>query len=115
MTCALDGGGQSSLVTGTGAGHTAGKDLCALGSILAELSNILIVDGFSLLYAEAANLSAALAVSAHRTLGAFGTLRSLGALGSFGLCLGGSSGLGSFNSLGLNDVLVFHLYSVLTL
>ena len=109
MTGALDSGGQGSLMTGAGTGHTAGKNLSALGSILAELCNILIVDGIDLVDAKAANLSAALAVSAHGALGA------LGALGTLGLCLGGSGSFGGFRNRSLYDILVFHFYSVLTL
>jgi hypothetical protein len=40
----------------TGAGHTAGKDLCTLGDELTELCNVLVIDGLYLVCTEDANL-----------------------------------------------------------
>ena len=59
MTCTLDRLGQLTLMLCTGAGHTAGQDLAALRHVKAQLSYVPLVDGFYLIYAEGANLSAA--------------------------------------------------------
>ena len=56
VTSALDSGRQGTLMLSAGAGHTAGKDLGALGDELAELCNVLVVDGFNLVCTEKANL-----------------------------------------------------------
>lgn len=64
MTGTLDGDRQLTLMTGTGAGHTAGQDLGALGNEAAQSGNILVINGFHLVNAEAADLSAALASTA---------------------------------------------------
>ena len=55
-TRALDGDGELTLVTGTGAGHTAGKDLGALRNELSQLRNILVINAVNLVYTEDANL-----------------------------------------------------------
>ena len=44
MARTLDGAGQRSLVCSAGTCDPAGKDLAALGNILAELGSILIID-----------------------------------------------------------------------
>ena len=44
LTGTLDGHGQITLMTGTGAGHTAGNDLGALRDILAQTVNVLIIN-----------------------------------------------------------------------
>ena len=82
MAGALNSGGKLTLMTGAGAGHTAGQDLCAVGYKLTKTCNILIIDAFYLINAKAAYLSAALmsacTLGALRTLGSFGALCSLG-------------------------------------
>ena len=61
MTGSLNGDGQLALMAGTGAGYTAGQNLRALRNKAAELCNILVIDRFYFIYAEGANLFAALA------------------------------------------------------
>ena len=59
MTGALDGDSQRALVSGAGAGHTAGQYLRTLGHIAAESGDILIVDVLDLVNTEAAYLATA--------------------------------------------------------
>lgn len=56
LTGALDCGRQLALMLRTGAGHTAGKDLGALGNVLAKTSHILVIDHFDLFSAKSADL-----------------------------------------------------------
>ena len=101
MSCALDSNGQLSLMTGAGAGYTAGKDLGTLGDISLKLCNILIVDlGVLSVNTERANLLSALSEVADRSLAA------LGALGSLSLR---SLGLNFRLRLNCNVFNVFHL------
>ena len=56
MTSTLDGHGQLTLMHGASAGHTAGQDLAALGSVLPQLGGILEVDVSDFIHSELANL-----------------------------------------------------------
>ena len=60
MTRTLDRLGQLALVMRTGAGHTAGQDLAALGHILAQAGSILVVNVLDFINTESANLAAAI-------------------------------------------------------
>jgi hypothetical protein len=51
------------LVSGTGACHAAGKNLCPLGHTTAQTRNILIIDIIDFINAEAAHLAAAFTAS----------------------------------------------------
>lgn len=55
-SCSLDSLGQLTLMISTGAGDTAGQDLCTLGHALSELSGILIINSFSSVNTEHTNL-----------------------------------------------------------
>ena len=56
LTSTLDGGGQVTLVSGTGTGGTAGQDLATLGQVTAQLGSILLIDSSHLVNAEGAYL-----------------------------------------------------------
>ena len=58
LTCALDSGGQVTLVSCTGTGGTAGQNLATLGQVTAELSSVLVIDAGHLVHAESTNLLA---------------------------------------------------------
>ena len=58
LTCALDSGGQVTLVGSTGTGGTAGQNLATLGQVTAELSGVLVIDAGHLIHAECTNLLA---------------------------------------------------------
>lgn len=60
MTSSLDSGGELSLMISAGSGSSARENLCSLGDVLAELSDIFIVNVFRTVYAESANLFAGL-------------------------------------------------------
>ena len=57
LTGALDGGGQSALVSGTGTGGTAGQDLATLGQVTAQLSSVLVVNSGHLIHRYQARTS----------------------------------------------------------
>ena len=61
MTGALDCHSQLTLMARASAGYSAGQNLCSLRDKTAQFCDILIIDGFDLIYAEAANLLAAFA------------------------------------------------------
>ena len=52
--------GKLSLMVSAGTGSSAGEDLCSLGDVLAELSNVFIVDVIDAVDAERADLLAGL-------------------------------------------------------
>ena len=54
MTGALDRNGQLALMTRTGAGHTAGNDLCTFAEVSSQTRDILIIDRAELIDAERA-------------------------------------------------------------
>ena len=64
MTSPLDSGCQLALMSGAGAGHTARKDLGAVGNKFAKPRHILVVNRLNLIHAEGANLPTALAAAA---------------------------------------------------
>ena len=88
VSCALDGLGQLTLMLGAGAGHAAGKDLCALADETAKLCNILVVNIVNLIGAENANLAAlsgtCITVES-RTLGTLGSCSGSGGFGGSGV------------------------------
>jgi len=61
MTRAFNSDGQLTLVMRTGAGYSAGQNLGSLRNKAAKLCNILVIDGFHSVDAEAADLLAGLA------------------------------------------------------
>ena len=63
MSGALDRNGQQPLMTGAGAGHSAGNDLSSLRKISPQAGNIFVIDGLNLIDAESANLSSGLSVA----------------------------------------------------
>lgn len=63
MSGALDRNGQLPLMTGAGAGHSAGNDLSSLRKISPQAGNIFVIDGLNLIDAESANLSSGLSVA----------------------------------------------------
>ncbi len=71
-SCSLNSNGQLTLMLCTSAGDAAGKDLCTLGSKLAETSGILVIDVLYLIQAELADLLLSAVVLTELTL----TLRS---------------------------------------
>ena len=73
MTGTLDSGGQLSLVLRTGAGYTAGKNLCVFRDELSQLCNIFVVDASGLFSAEKANFLS----SVHRSTGRTGCIISV--------------------------------------
>ena len=54
----LDSDGELTLVSSTGTGYSAGKDLGTLGNELAKTGYILIINAFNTINAEMANLLA---------------------------------------------------------
>ena len=67
MSCTLDGSCQFTLMECTGAGDSAGQNLCTLSHALLELCNILIVDALYAIYTEHANLFAGALAAALRS------------------------------------------------
>ena len=65
---ALDRGGQLTLMECTGAGDSAGQNLCTLSHALLQTVDILVVDALNLIGAEHANLSARSLAAALRSL-----------------------------------------------
>lgn len=59
MSCALDRDGQLTLMTGTGAGYTAGDDLSAVGEISSQTGDVLIINIMDFIYAEGTNFLSA--------------------------------------------------------
>jgi len=58
VTCALDGDGNSTLMSGTGASLTTRADLAVTGYELTQHVNVLIVDVLDVLLAKAAAIAA---------------------------------------------------------
>lgn len=56
-TSAFDCSGQLTLMFSAGAGNTTGQNFAAFGNITAQFSNILVIDFFNFINAEAANFS----------------------------------------------------------
>lgn len=67
VSCTLDGSCQFTLMECTGAGDSAGQNLCTLSHALLELCNILIVDALYAIYTEHANLFAGALATALRS------------------------------------------------
>ena len=61
--CTLNGNGQRALVTGTGAGHTAGNNLSALGKESLQSRNVLVIDGLDFVGAESTHFLAGTAAA----------------------------------------------------
>ena len=55
LSCALNSGGELSLMKSTVTGDTSGKNLRSFGEILSQSCDVLIVDVFNLFGAEKAN------------------------------------------------------------
>ena len=55
LSCALNSGGELSLMKSTVTGDTSGKNLRSFGDILSQSCDVLIVDVFNLFGAEKAN------------------------------------------------------------
>ena len=69
LTCALNGGGQLTLMQSARARYTTGQNLRALGNELAKLCGVFIIDAFNLVRAENADfLSSAIHVRTEGTL-----------------------------------------------
>lgn len=66
---ALDSDGELTLVSSTGTGYSAGKDLGTLGNELAKTGYILIINAFYVFGAEMANLFSGLTM--HRAISFF--------------------------------------------
>ena len=64
MTSTLDSDCQATLMMCTSSRNSSGEDLSSFRNEAAKLSNILVIDIFRLVDAEAANFSAALATTA---------------------------------------------------
>lgn len=64
----LDSCGELSLMLCASTGYTARKNLRSVGSVLTELVYIFVVDALNFIYAEGANLLAALSVGASVSL-----------------------------------------------
>lgn len=64
MTSTLDSDRQATLVVCTSSRNSSGQDLSSFRNKTAKLGNILVIDIFRLVHAEAANFSAALASAA---------------------------------------------------
>ena len=73
LTGTLDSGGQLSLVLSTGAGYTAGKNLCVFGDEFSQLCHVFVIDGNGLFSAEKANFLS----SVHRGTGRTGCIISV--------------------------------------
>ena len=58
LTGTLDGGGQVALMSGAGAGGTAGQNLATLGQETAKLCSVLVIDAGHFVHAESAYLLA---------------------------------------------------------
>lgn len=74
MSCALDSGGQLTLMLSAGAGNTTGNNLSAVGKVSSQTWNVLVVDVMNLIYTESANLFSAL--SAARSVVALSLFKS---------------------------------------
>lgn len=62
MTGALNRNRQLTLMARASAGYSAGQNLCSLRDKTAQFCDILVIDGFNFVYAEAANLFCGLCV-----------------------------------------------------
>ena len=60
MSGALDRNGQLPLMTGAGAGHSAGNDFCSLAQVSSQAGNIFVVDILNAVNAELAYFFSAL-------------------------------------------------------
>ena len=80
MPGALNRNRQLTLMARASAGYSAGQNLCSLRDKTAQFCDILVIDGFNFVYAEAANLFAAFA----------STRTAVIALGSITVCHNGN-------------------------
>lgn len=98
MPCTFYGDSELSLMTGAGAGNSAGKYLRTLGKVLPYTGGILIIDIIDFVRAESANLfSSLVAEGSFRAVVLFTRLSVFSALSLLGLfCLSGLDLLRNF-------------------